>query len=143
MTTLGGLPPSPGVMWPLALNLPQHAREGPRLSSGYDTGMFELSKKDLFDILEMIGDSPIDVEVRDELSSPNIFTGAAPAVVFSFKYFPEFWIAVATWYCEREHNVDLGRLPAWTPLDLAKSSSVVEDEIYNSAICFFGFKLVD
>lgn len=90
----------------------------------------------------MIGGYPIDVEVRDEFSDHNVFTGSAPAVVFSTQYFPEFWIAVATWYCERERT-DIGMLPAWTPLDLAKSSSVVEDEIYNSAICFLGFKLVD
>lgn len=53
---------------------------------------------------------------------------------------PLFWIAVSTWYCEREHR-DVFDVPSWTPFDLAQDAYRVPG--VGPIIFFPSFRLVE
>lgn len=100
--------------------------------------MYELSKKDVIEIFELM-----DSEVVDRFRISSDASNSTPVLIMEEEFFPEFWIAVATWYCEHENGLCVGTLPDWTPIILAQSSVTIKTESFSSAVRFPGFRLVD
>lgn len=84
----------------------------------------EISRRDIDAIIDLMGIGNGVVFYDENYNRPGQIP-FSPSIVMPSGFVPLFWISVATFYCEVEHQLS-GSVPAWTPEDLATQSYITD-----------------